>query len=170
MYANGTAQPIIKLSTFHEMLANWILMNPGGTYRAMAAHFGYTIPWLCTVVNSDLFRAYMAERVKDVNSRVLDDIPTMLKGTAALAIERMQEVLTNTEDADTIVDAFDKVMHRYGYAPNAKASPAAQAPQIQQNNVFFLSGDELKEARRNLLAAHGPREEKVVDGESMPTT
>ena len=169
---NGNTQAIQKLSTFHEMLANWILANPGATYRQMGAAFNYSPAWLCTVVNSDLFKAYMAEKMKDVNSRVLDDIPAMLKGTAALAIERMNDVLQHTEDSKTIVDAFDSVMHRYGYAPNAKAAPAAQGPLVQQNNVFFLSKEDLGDARKKLLEAHNPQApaEKEVSGELVPPT
>jgi len=160
-------QPIQKLSTLHEMLANWILQNPGGTYRQMSAAFNYTVPWLCTVVNSDLFKAYMAERMKEVNAQVVQDIPAMLRGTAVLAIERMQDVLANTSDPDVIVDSFDKVLHRYGYAPNAKASPAAQQPTIQQNNVFFLNREDVKELRGHLLDAHKPKEQEI-NGEIIP--
>lgn len=161
---DANAQPILKLSTFHEMLANWILMNPGGTYRAMGAHFGYTVPWLCTVVNSDLFKAYMAERMKDVNAVVTEDIPTKLKTTALMAIERVQEVIEKSEDGGMLIDAFDKVMHRYGYAPNAKASPASLAPIVQQNNVFFIGREDLKDARKQLLEAHAPR---ILEGEKV---
>lgn len=160
-------QPIQKLSTLHEMLANWILQNPGGTYRQMGAKFNYTVPWLCTVVNSDLFKAYMAARMREVNSHVEQDIPEMLRGTAVLAIERMNDVLANTSDPEVIVDSFDKVLHRYGYAPNAKASPAAQQTNIQQNNVFFLNREDVRELRNTLLDAHKPKE-KVLDGEPLP--
>jgi len=83
------AQPIQKLSTIHEMIALWILQNPGGTYRQMGAYFGYSIPWLCQVVNSDLFKAYIGERMKEISSGVTQDIPAMLKGAAVLAIERV---------------------------------------------------------------------------------
>lgn len=177
------ADPIQKLSPTHELIASWILQNPDGTYRQMSVYFKYSIPWLCTVVNSDLFKAYMAERMKEINACVAQDIPAMLRATAVLAIERVTEVIEKSEDADTLIDAFDKVMHRYGYAPNSKASPAAQGGNImQQNNVFYLNKDELKEVRGQLLESHAPRlalevlppaaqEEKVMDGlESMPTT
>lgn len=165
--------PVQKLSTTHEMIANWILANPGGTYRQMGAHFGYTVSWLCQVCTSDLFRAYMAERMRDVNLQVNQDIPSMLRGAAVLAIERVTEVLEKSEDAEVLVDAFDKVMHRYGYAPNAKASPAAQGPIMQQNNVFFLNQEQLSSLRGKLLDAHKAEvlPEKEIDGSAeMPSS
>lgn len=169
--------PILSLSDTHKMIANWILANPGGTYRQMQAVFPYSIPWLCQVVKSDLFQAYMGERLKSVNAAVDQDIPAMLRGTAVLAIERLNGVLEKTEDAKTIVDAFDSVLHRYGFAPNAKAAPAAQQPLVQQNNVFYLGREDLKEVRGELLNAHRvpqapapalPAADEVVIGPEVP--
>jgi hypothetical protein len=163
------------LSPTHELMGDWILANPGGTLRDMSAHFKYSPSWLSQVINSDMFRAYIGERLKEVHAHVTADIPTLLKGTAALAIERMNEVLMKTEDADVIVDAFDKVLHRHGYAPNAKGLQGG--PTIgQQNNVFFLNKEDLKAAKHALVGAHAPElpapapAEKVVNGELVPTT
>jgi hypothetical protein len=125
-----------------------------------------------------LFKAYMGERMKEVQSGVTQDIPSMLKGVAVLAIERVTEVLEKSEDADVLVDAFDKVMHRYGYAPNAKASPAALGPLVQNNNVFFLDQAQLSDLRGRFIDAHKPRpaaepleEVQVLNGpEPMPST
>lgn len=162
-------RPLLKngLKPVHELFGDWILANPGGTLREMGAHFGYSPAWISMVLNSDMFKAYMAERLKDVHAAVTQDIPTMLRGTAALAIERMNEVLENTDDPDLIVEAFDKVLHRYGYAPNSRASPAAATQFIQQNNVFYLDREQLAEARRALEAAHKP---EALDGAPVPST
>lgn len=161
------------LTPTHELMADWILQNPGGTLRDMTAHFGYSASWLSQVMNSDMFKAFIREKLNGVHAHVLADIPTMLRGTAALAIERVNEVLQKTEDAKTIIDSFDSVMHRFGYAPSKAAAPGAT---INAGNVFFLNKDDMKQVKQTLVESHevvlsapAPAPvEKVVDGELLP--
>jgi len=139
------------LSYLHEALADWMLVNPGGTLREMGKHFGYSAPWLCSVINTDMFKAYMAARRVEVSAQVAGSLPQKLEAAAHLATERIIEVIEQAQDSDTLIDAFDKVMHRYGYAPKSNAQQGAV---IQQNNVFYLTRDELKGAREKLVESH----------------
>lgn len=164
----ANAGPVLKngINSFHEALADFILVNPGATLREKAAHFGYTAAWICTVETSDMFKAYFAERRKGVNVVIANDLPSRLAAAANLATERMIEVLERTQDADTIVDSFDKILQRHGYAPKA------QGPSnFQQNNVFYLTRDELAGARGTLIQSHEPK--PAVEGEvlaALPAT
>jgi len=143
------------LSYLHEALADWMLINPGGTLRDMGNHFGYSAPWLCRVINTDMFQAYMHARRDEVCSQVAQSLPQKLEAAAHLATERIIEVIEKTEDSETLIDAFDKVMHRYGYAPNAKnGAQAAGAVINQQNNVFYLTREDLAKAREKLVESH----------------
>lgn len=118
------ASPIKKLSDLHEALADWMLVNPGGTYREMGVHFNYSVSWLCTVVNSDMFQAYFAKRRETVGVFVAASLPKKLEAAAHLATEKIIGVLEKTEDPELINDCFDKILHRFGYAPNAKGGGA----------------------------------------------
>jgi hypothetical protein len=137
----------------HELMMNWILENPGGTLRQMGAFFGYSPSWLSTMMHSDAFKAYAAGRLKDVNAYVTQDIPARMRGLAELAIDRMQDVLMNSEDADVLKDSFDKVMNRYGYAPGTqKQNPLS--PTYQQNNVFYVSQEQFQRLQGKIVNAH----------------
>lgn len=141
------------LSPTHELMMDWILQNPGGTLREMGAYFNYSVSWLSTVMQTDAFKAYAAERLQGVHAHVTADIPAKMRALAELSIERMTEMLFKTDDADVIKDSFDKVMNRYGYAPGSqKANPLS--PLYQQNNVFFLSPEQMQRARQTLIEAH----------------
>lgn len=142
------------LSVLHESLADYMLVNPGCTLREMGAHFGYTGPWLCTVMSTDLFRAYMAKRRGGIETQVMLDLPAKLHAAAHMATEKIIAVLEKTEDPDLVVDCFDKILHRYGYAPNAKTGAQAAVVNNTQNNTFLISKDDLGEARSLLVAAH----------------
>lgn len=169
----GKPQALLKrgISSVHEAFADYMLINPGCRLREMAAYFGYTVPWISTVINSDMFKSYMAGRRGDINVSIMEDLPTRLKQAAALATERMIEVVEKSEDADTLIDAFDKILHRCGYAPNTKQGGGAVVNN-QQNNVFFVNKDDLAQAREMLLANHAAPmlEEKAVNEQPMPAT
>lgn len=148
------------LSHLHEALADYMLMNPGCTLREMGAYFGYTGAWICTVTTSDMFRAYLAERRVEISAQVAQSLPKKLEGAAHLATEKLIETLEKTNDGEMIVDIFDKVMHRYGYAPNARPGTGAVAAingpvSVQQN--FFLGKDDVQAARQALIEAHVER-------------
>lgn len=173
-------QELLKrgLNDVHKAFADYMLINPGCTLREMSACFKYSVSWICTVINSDMFKAYFEGRRQGIDVSIAEDLPARLRAAAHLATERIIEVIEKTEDADTIIDSFDKVLHRYGYAPNAKTG--AQAPVIgQQNNVFYLSKEDHARAKEKLIGAHSeaPRQleasltpEEVLSGELLPPT
>lgn len=144
------------VGAIHEAFADYLLMNPQCTYKEMGAYFGYTGSWVCTVVNSDMFKAYFAERRKGIVVQIAQDLPARLAAAASLATEKVIGVLEKTEDPDTIIDAFDKILHRHGFAPNAKGGQQP-GPQIgQQTNIFYLQKDDLAAARQQFIKAHQP--------------
>lgn len=155
----------------HELMAEWMLQNPGGTLREMGAYFGYSSSWLSQVINSDMFKAYMGDRMKDIQAYVSLDIPEKMKQLADLGIERMREVLEKTEDADVIKDSFDKVMHRYGYAPNARNAIQPEGPKsgATTNNVFFLSPEDHARVKERLINSHAqPAEPQALPAPAQP--
>jgi hypothetical protein len=145
-------------SPTHELMMDWILENPGGTLREMGAYFGYSVSWLSTMMNSDAFKAYAGERLKDVHAHVTQDVPAKMRALAEVAIERMEEMLVKTEDPDIIKDSFDKVMNRYGYAPGSQRQGPLAPGGFQQNNLFFLSPEQFLKAQQTLINAHMPKE------------
>ena len=148
----------------HEAFADYILINPGCTLRQVGAHFGYSPAWICTVMNSDMFKAYFVKRRAEVSAMVAEDLPTKLQAAGHLATERIMEVLSTSSDPDTLIDAFDKVLNRCGYAPNAKGGQQGGQQAAVINNVFYLNKGELADARQKLLAAHAaPAAPAVVD-------
>lgn len=145
------------LSPTHELMAEWILLNPGGTLKQMGEFFGYSVSWLSQVLNTDMFKAHIAERMQGIKAYASMSIPEKMSRLADKAIERVAEVLDTEKDSKVIADTFDKVMHRYGYAPNARnalqPSGPKQAPG-QQNNVFFLNREDFQRVQGKLISSH----------------
>ena len=150
---------LAKLNVAHDGMMDYILQNPGATLREISGYFGYTIPWVCQVVNSDIFQSRLAERRQEVEGLIARDIPAKLRAAADLSIERIIDKIGTSEDPDFLLDAFDKVMHRAGYAPKAHggSGPGGAGVANQQNNFFYLTKEDLAQMRPGLSA------ERVVE-------
>ena len=143
---------LVKLSTTHEMLMNWLVLNPEKSLRECADHFGYTQSWVSQIIHSDLFQHALKEKQERIAVKVAESIPEKLARAADVAVEKLTEQLEKTEDPEFILSATDKILHRMGYAPQSSRNPAGgPAPTNQQNNFFLTAGD--LEAARELMRA-----------------
>lgn len=158
---------LARISSRHEQIMNWLLVNPHLSLRACADHFNLSQSWLSQVIHSDLFQAALRQRQQDVAVRVADSIPQKLRRVADVALEKLTEKMEETEDPEFLLDATDKILHRMGYAPasarNPAGSPAGMGGSVQQNN-FFISAEDLHSARAFI---HQPQ---VLPGEFTQVT
>lgn len=166
------ASPPKRLSHVHEMMLNWLVLNPDKSLRECADHFGYTQSWVSTVLHSDLFQAALKEKQLAISVKVAESIPAKLRRVADIAVEKLTDSLERSEDPEFILDATDKILHRMGYAPqsarNPAGSPGGLQPMQQQNN-FFVSGGDLAAARELMqLSAERGRALEPVPVESLP--
>ena len=145
-----------RISHTHDMVMNWMLENPHRKLMDCAAYFGYTQAWLSTMIHTDAFQAKLKEKQADVFSAVAADIPLRLAGLAGMAISKLEDELEKSNNGEFILDSFDKILHRAGYAPS-KAAPSMAV----QNNYLTVGADALAAARESMR----PRalEEKVVE-------
>lgn len=144
-----TNTSIARLSHTHEQVINWLIENPERSLRQCADHFGYTQSWLSRLIHSDLFQNKLRDRQDAVFVSVAQDIPAKLRSLADISIERVCELVAETESPDILVDVFDKTMHRLGYAPSSARNPG---PAPVQNNVFVVSSADLASAREVVVS------------------
>jgi len=165
---------LVNLSHAHEMIINWLVVNPDRSLRECSDHFGYTQAWLSTVIHSDLFQAALRERQEAIAVKVAESIPAKLRRAGDIAIEKLTTALEQNEDPKFLLDATDRLLHRMGYAPQSSRNPAG-APTghggVQQNN-FFISAGEIHEARQLMqMAAEAASTEgnqgEIIEGEVL---
>lgn len=145
---------LVKLSTTHEQLMNWLVLNPEKSLRECADHFGYTQSWLSQIIHSDLFQHALKEKQERIAMRVAESIPAKLARAADIAVEKLTDHLEKTEDPEFILSATDKILHRMGYAPQSSRNPSAPAVgSLNQQNNFFLQAGDLADARALMQAA-----------------
>lgn len=66
----------------HEQLADIMLMEPHLERGQIAARLGRSVQWIDTILRSDLFQAYYAERREQVNQVVAQELAGLAQGVA----------------------------------------------------------------------------------------
>ena len=155
----------------HSMIMNWLVLNPHRSQKECADHFGVTQAWLSTVINSDVFQAEFQQKLQNIHVRCAEGIPEKLRVVADIALDKLADKISQSEDPDFILDAADKALHRMGYAPSSARNGygAGQGVQVNQQNVFMLSKEDLEAARgvmRNQGLFQGQEAELVPIPES----
>lgn len=141
----------------HDAVLDLLLANPMTTLKALSLATGYSSSWLSQMIRSDCFQQEYQRRRGDIEVNVMQDIQTRLESLTHLAIDGMEEMLSKGNlDADTRIDAFDRVLHRTGYAPKSAAT-APQGPTFnQQNNVYLVRPEELRGLRDQIISQPEP--------------
>jgi len=153
------------LSSRHDAILDLKLSKPWLTQNEIAFELGFTPAWVSTVVNSTAFRATYAERYQEVFDKVVVPMRDKLAGTASLAMERVNETLSEPEcDPGYALDAMDKTLKAMGFG---KGPRNVSGTNVQVNN-YGVDPDTLKAARerianRNGQAEPGPAPEPAPD-------
>ena len=149
---------IKSVSHMHEAIMNWMLLNPGLPMRYCAQEFGVSQSWLSVLKNSNLFRARLAEKQKEVDVAVQEHVIGLeekMKGVAELGVERLAAMVEDSKDPKFLLDVTDKVLNRLGYGRPAPA-PGQGAHINEQNNFYVTSSAELSRARDKIRGRAPP--------------
>ena len=144
---------LVALSHTHEMLLNWLVVNPERSLRECADHFGYTQSWVSSLIHSDLFQSALKQKQMDIAIRVAESIPEKLRRAADIGVEKLADHLEKSEDPEFILDATDKILHRMGYAPQSSRNPAGSPGSMNQQNNFFIGQADLLAAQELMVGA-----------------
>lgn len=150
---------IQSISHMHDQIMNWLIANPEKLLRDCARHFNITQAWLSIVIHSDVFQAKFRERQDYVFRAVAADVPEKLRAAASMVTDQLMEQLENNRDKDYTLDAFDKILHRAGYAPASARNGGGPGMNVQVNN-YTVDKALLAEARAR-IGVSAPQAEPV---------
>lgn len=134
---------IKNVSYTHESMISWLILNPDRPLRDAAAYFGYTQSWVSTVLHSDAFQKLYRQRQDEVAAVVAEDIPGKLRACTDVALDKLVMKIEGSENADFLLNATDKLLHRMGYAPASQRSapPGGVVNNTQTNNIIVGAAD-----------------------------
>lgn len=119
----GTVSAALALQRVHyshDAMIDLMIANPSVTQNALAKHFGYSVPWVSRIVNSDAFNARLAERKDElVDPALLHTIEERFKAMASASMEIVMEKLATTKNLDTAFKALELSTKALGYGARA---------------------------------------------------
>jgi len=132
--SNRSEANLAKVNYTHEAMADLIIATPGITQRELAAKFGYTEGWVCRVIQSDAFQAFVAERKdKLIDPMLRGAVEESMKGLVMQSIAKLQKRLEGNPSDDLLVGTLGIATKALGYG--ARSGPTVQ---IQQNFVAVV--------------------------------
>lgn len=145
------ARQISRLNPTHYAIMRWLVQpaNLGpGHMRRCAAQFEVTESWLSTLVHTDMFQARWKDLQKDIDQGMIPTIEDELRGTAALAVEKLQSrIVSGGLSSEMLLNIAKETTHALGMGPKA-AAPAQQSTQI------YFNLEDLNAARERNVEAY----------------
>lgn len=151
-----------RVSHTHEAILQFMIANPAAPLGLVAAHFGYTQPWLSTLIHSDAFQAQLRRRQNEVFGEVvIAELKDKIVGAAHIAIDKLAEKVEVANDIRDVTDAAEMLLKSLGYG-----APKAVPAQVSQTNVYnFADKETLARSRELMRRATLP--EPVPPGEPL---
>lgn len=157
---------VAKVSIKHDAILDVLVANPTLRRSEVAAMFGVTVPWLSTIIHSDVFQEKLRERqdlVFDV--AVIRPIQDKLLGMANQTVERLMEAVQFESDPKTLNTILDTTLKNLGYGQKSVGAPVNQ----QNNFTFNVTKEELADARKLIgRGSQVPLEQVVTDAVYVP--
>lgn len=108
---------------WHEAIINDILAFPTSSNAERAKRLGYSAPYLSTLVNSDMFKAILAQRQADFSARLQDSLAHKTAKVAGQMLDIMSDTLDKKRDQipfAVLAETTDRTLQRLGYGIQPK--------------------------------------------------
>lgn len=142
----SAALAIDRVKYTHDAMIDLIIAQPGITQNLIARHFGYSVPWVSRIFNSDAFQARLALRKEDlVDPSLLLSIEERLRGVADKSLEIIHERLASMPlDGKFALAAADMATKALGFGArqqnlNLQANFVVALPAKAQSDVAWVS-------------------------------
>lgn len=147
---------IKRLSHTHQAIMDYMLANPSVALGDVAKHFGYTQPWLSTVINSDTFQKAFRERRTAWENIHDGRLAAKLTQVAERSLDRLLDALEEEGDDKLSPKAANDIartaLNAIGFAPGSKkTAPEAAGPSV----AIHITADDVKIAQQILAGGHG---------------
>lgn len=120
--AANVAGGVAKVSYTHQDMIDFILSNPRASRGEIAARYGYTVPWVSRIINSEAFREKFAQRRAEVvDPEILVATENRLAALADEALEKIAEKLRAPQSIDTLTKVADLALKAQGFGAKAPA-------------------------------------------------
>lgn len=143
--------PPKRMHWWYEAVMDWLETNPDKRLKDCAKHFKKTPTWIYTLVNSDIFKARLAERRTLITERIHVQLEDLAATSLGLLEEKMRKKSQNL-GIKPILETAQMALEALGFAARKNASAA---PQVQVN-IGLVDKTVIAEARETYRALQAP--------------
>lgn len=151
---------IDKVRYSHDSMIDVIIANPGISQNALAAHFGYTPPWVSQIISSDAFQEKLAARRQEIiDPSLVASVEERFRALADRSLQVLQEKLSNPANAipdNLALKAAELGARGLGAGGFGREQPAPPTPPGLSH---------LEELARNLVALQRREPVSIVEGQ-----
>ena len=156
----------------HEAMIDLILARPSIKQNELAAHFGYSVPWISRVYGSDAFQAALEARRREVVDPIIaHNLEEKIVGLAHQSLEVLAEKLSSTQNADLALKSFELSSKALGFGARntggqtVQNSFVVQLPGKAADASEWLANREVPAAPKPVVIEHSaPSPEPGSDG------
>lgn len=156
-------QAIQKVRYSHDAMIDLVIQNPWISQNEIAAHFGYTVPWVSQVFSADAFQSRMAQRKEElVDPAIRATIEERFKALVFQSLEVLKRKLSSPVVSDELaLGALNGAAKALGYG--------ARGPQVQVNQQFVVQVPGKAATSADWAKAHALPEHSAVSPDLIET-
>lgn len=119
---------IASIRVSHDAMIDALLVNPTITNTELAAMFNRSPTWTSFVVNSDIFRARLAERKKELVDPVLQmSIQQRMEAVTAVSLDVLMKKLVEKPDPALALKTVEVLTKSQGYGARGDVNVSVNA-------------------------------------------
>lgn len=152
-----TTKPPQKMNWWYSSILNWMVANPEKRLADCARELKVSQSWLSVIINTDMFRAELAARQKELGSAVTVELKDKIAGVAHMALDaQLAELETGLLTGKDLRETSAMALKALGYMDG----PASNPVQINNNFGPQVTLEEMRDAQRSFHLVHGGAEEE----------
>ena len=125
-----------SIRTQHDAMVDALIANPTLTNAELAIMFNRTQAWTSYVTNSDLFRARLAERRKEIVDPVLQmTVQQRMEAVTAVSLDVLMNKLVTKPDAALALKTVEILTKSQGYGARTEINVNANAGAVSSSGA-----------------------------------
>ena len=155
----SAADALQTLNHRHEAIALWLIANPDKQQNDCAREFGYTVPWLSRIINSDLFQALYTDMCKERKEVAVHTLGNKIIHAASLGLDKTIEKLEGPEAVTErfVMETTNSLLDRLGFTGKADGGE-------EKHLHLHLTAGDLKAAGERARIVNGEETEVLEVG------
>ena len=125
-----------KMRWWYELLADYMITNPGASQGELAAHFGRAESTISTVINTDAFKAYYRQRRTHHSEKLDATVRNKLFAATNKSLDHILDVLDKKRDTiplEMLQRVADSSLKSLGYGVTPPSGVTVNVDNIAPN-------------------------------------